>query len=107
MKKMRKVRFFQKDAYISVDYLDKTCEVVKMKNAPEQPDDFAMILTNAEGQKKQIYYDNPKIGSNNAILDELEAFADAIEQDTTPIVDLSDGALALKVALMVIENFKK
>ncbi len=107
MKKMRKVRFFQKDAYISVDYLDKTCEVVKMKNAPEQPDDFAMILTNAEGQKKQIYYDNPEIGSNNAILDELEAFADAIEQDATPIVDLSDGALALKVALMVIENFKK
>lgn len=107
MKKMRKVRFFQKDAYISVDYLDKTCEVVKMKNAPEQPDDFAMILTNAEGQKKQIYFDNPQIGENNAILDELEAFADAIEQNTTPIVDLTDGAQALKVALMVIENFKK
>ncbi len=107
MKKMRKVRFFQKDAYISVDYLDKTCEVVKMKNAPEQPDDFAMILTNAEGQKKQIYFDNPQIGRNNAILDELEAFADAIEQNTTPIVDLNDGARALKVALMVIENFKK
>jgi predicted dehydrogenase len=107
MKKMRKVRFFQKDAYISVDYLDKTCEVVKMKNAPEQPDDFAMILTNAEGQKKQIYFDNPQIGQNNAILDELESFADAIEQNTTPIVDLNDGAQALKVALMVIENFKK
>jgi predicted dehydrogenase len=107
MKKMRKVRFFQKDAYISVDYLDKTCEVVKMKNAPEQPDDFAMILTNAEGQKKQIYFDNPEIGQNNAILDELEAFADAIEQETTPIVSLTDGANALAVALMVIENFKK
>ena len=107
MKKMRKVRFFQKDAYISVDYLDKTCEVVKMKNAPEQPDDFAMILSNAEGQKKQIYFDNPEIGSNNAILDELESFADAIEQNTVPIVDLNDGAQALKVALMVIENFKK
>jgi len=107
MKKMRKVRFFQKDAYISVDYLDKTCEVVKMKNAPENPDDFAMILSNAEGQKKQIYFDNPEIGSNNAILDELESFADAIEKNTVPIVDLNDGAQALKVALMVIENFKK
>lgn len=107
MKKMRKVRFFQKDAYISVDYLDKTCEVVKMKNAPKQPDDFAMILTNAEGQKKQIYFDNPHIGQNNAILDELEAFAEAIEKNTPPIVDLTDGARALEVALMVIENFKK
>ncbi len=106
MKKMRKVRFFQKDAYISVDYLDKTCEVVKMKNAPEQPDDFAMILTNAEGQKKQIYFDNPEVDSNNAILDELESFADAIEHDTKPVVDLSDGARALEVALNVIENFK-
>src|SRR5690606_5276284 len=33
MKNMRKARFFQKDAYISVDYLDKICEVVKMKDA--------------------------------------------------------------------------
>ena len=106
MKKMRKVRFFQKDAYISVDYLDKTCEVVKMKNAPEQPDDFAMILTNAEGQKKQIYFDNPEVDSNNAILDELESFADAVEHDTKPVVDLIDGARALEVALSVIENFK-
>jgi predicted dehydrogenase len=78
-----------------------------MKNAPEHPDDFAMILSNAEGQKKQIYFDNPEIGSNNAILDELESFADAIEKNTVPIVDLNDGAQALKVALMVIENFKK
>ena len=107
MKKMRKVRFFQKDAYISVDYLDKSCEVVKMKNAPEQPDDFAMILTNAEGQKKQIYFDNPTISDNNAILDELESFADAIELDQTPVVDLKDGAEALRVALLVIKHFNQ
>jgi len=107
MKKMRKVRFFQKDAYISVDYLDKSCEVVKMKNAPEQPDDFAMILTNAEGQKKQIYFDNPTISDNNAILDELESFADAIELDQIPVVDLEDGAEALRVALLVIKHFNQ
>ena len=53
MKNMRKSRFFQKDAYISVDYLDKTCEVVKMKEAPENPGDFDMILQNAEGERKQ------------------------------------------------------
>ena len=61
MKKMRKARFFQKDAYISVDFLEKKCEVVKMKDAPKTPDDFAMVLTNAEGIKKQIYFDNPKV----------------------------------------------
>lgn len=106
MKKMRKARFFQKDAYISVDFLDKQCEVVKMKDAPRKADDFAMILTNAEGKKKQIYFDNPTISQNNAILDELESFADAIENNTTPVVTLEQGSEALRVALLIIENFK-
>lgn len=105
LKNMRKTRFFQKDAYISVDFLEKKCEVVKMKDAPENPGDFDMILQNAEGLKKQIYFDNPEIESNNAILDELETFADAIENNTTPIVSLHDGTKALKVALSIIENF--
>ena len=105
LKNMRKSRFFQKDAYISVDFLDKKSEVVKMKDVPENPDEFAMILQNAEGVKKQIYFENPKIEQNNAILDELETFADAIENDTTPIVTLSDGTKALRVAQQIIDNF--
>jgi predicted dehydrogenase len=106
MKNMRKSRFFQKDAYISVDYLDKVCEVVKMKDAPEVPGDFDMILQNAEGVKKQIYFDNPSVSPNNAILDELETFADAINNNTTPIVTLEDGTEALRVAYMIIESME-
>jgi len=106
MKNMRKSRFFQKDAYISVDYLDKVCEVVKMKDAPEIPGDFDMILQNAEGIKKQIYFDNPSVSPNNAILDELETFADAINNNTTPIVTLEDGTEALRVAYMIIESME-
>jgi len=105
MKNMRKSRFFQKDAYISVDFLEKTSEVVKMKDVPENPDEFAMILQNAEGVKKQIYFDNPEVTANNAILDELESFADAINNDTTPIVSLSQGAEALRVAQQIIDCF--
>lgn len=105
LKNMRKARFFQKDAYISVDFLEKKVEVVKMKDAPENPDDFAMILQNAEGIKKQIYFDNPEVPSNNAILDELDAFAKAIKNDTTPIVSLEAGTEALRVAKMVIADF--
>ena len=107
MKKMRKVRFFQRDAYISVDFLDKKCEVVRMKDAPEKPGDFDMILQNAEGAKKQIYYDNPEVAMNNAILDELNAFAEAIETDTTPVVSLEQGMEALRVAMMVIEEMER
>ncbi|MDT0644879.1 Gfo/Idh/MocA family oxidoreductase [Zunongwangia sp. F363] len=105
LKNMRKSRFFQRDAYISVDFLEKKCEVVKMKDAPENPDDFAMILQNAEGIKKQIYFDNPDVAPNNAILQELETFADAINNDTQPVVTLEQGALALKIANQVIASF--
>ena len=105
LKNMRKSRFFQRDAYISVDFLEKKCEVVKMKDVPENPDDYAMVLQNAEGVKKQIYFDNPSVAPNNAILQELETFADAIINDTEPIVTLAQGARALKVANQVIASF--
>ncbi len=105
LKNMRKTRFFQKDAYISVDFLEKKCEVVKMKDAPENPGDFDMILQNAEGVKKQIYFDNPTVDNNNAILDELDTFAEAINNQTTPIVTLHDGTEALRVATQIINSF--
>ncbi|MBP1840200.1 Gfo/Idh/MocA family protein [Formosa algae] len=105
LKNMRKTRFFQRDAYISVDFLEKKCEVVKMKDAPEKPGDFDMILQNAEGIKKQIYFANPDVENNNAILDELETFADAINNDTKPVVTLHDGTEALRVANMIIDQF--
>lgn len=105
MKNMRKSRFFQKDAYISVDFLEKKSEVVKMKDVPETPDEFAMILQNAEGVKKQIYFSNPLIKSNNAILDELESFADAIENNIKPVVTLEQGTNALRIAQQIIDCF--
>jgi predicted dehydrogenase len=105
LKNMRKSRFFQKDAYISVDFLEKKVEVVKMKDAPQYPGDFDMVLQNAEGLKRQIYFENPEIKPNNAILDELETFADAITTNTTPIVTLRDGTNALRVAHQIIDCF--
>lgn len=107
MKNMRKTRFFQKDAYISVDFLEKKCEVVRMKDAPEVPGDFDMILQNAEGVKKQIYFTNPDVNQNNAILDELESFANAISTDTTPVVTLEQATDALRVAYQIIDCFDK
>lgn len=102
LKNMRKSRFFQKDAYISVDFLEKKVEVVKMKDAPETPGDFDMILQNAEGEKKQIYFENPDIQANNAILDELEIFADAINNDFEPVVSLEQATEALRIAKKIV-----
>lgn len=105
LKNMRKTRVFQKDAYISIDFLEKKSELVKIQDAPKQAGDFDMILQNAEGVKKQIYFENPKVEANNAILDELESFAKAIEEDSRPIVNLEDGKKALDIALQIINAF--
>ena len=98
MKNMRKSRFFQRDAYISVDFLEKKVEVVRMKDAPEHPNEYDMILQNAEGEHKQIYFEYPEVQPSNAILDELETFADAIEHNSTPVVTFLQGTEALRVA---------
>ncbi|MEC7173128.1 MAG: Gfo/Idh/MocA family oxidoreductase [Bacteroidota bacterium] len=103
LKKMRKTRFFQKNSYIAVDFLEKKVEVVKMKTAPEKPEDFALILENAQGEKKQIYFENPTIEDSNAILEELEVFADAIENNKPVIVPLENGTSALELAHQIIE----
>lgn len=103
MKAMRKSRFFQKDAYISVDFLEKKSEVIRMKEAPENPTPFDMIIENAEGEKNQILFEYPNIQSNNAILDELNSFAKAITENKNVEVSLEDGTEALKVALEVMK----
>lgn len=107
MKAMRKSRFFQQDAYISVDFLDKKCEVIRMKPAPENPSDFDMIIENSDGEKNQILFEYPNIQPNNAILDELESFANAIENDLPVQVSLEDGTEALKVALEIMRLIQK
>lgn len=107
MKAMRKSRFFQQDAYVSVDFLDKKAEVIRMKPALEHPSDFDMIIENAEGEKNQILFEYPSIHPNNAILDELESFANAIENNLPVQVSLEDGTEALKVALEIMRLITK
>lgn len=104
LKKMRKTRFFQKNAYIAVDYLSKKVEVVKIKDAPEIKEDLSILLTNAEGEKKQIYFENPQITETNAIQEELEHFANCIKTKQSPIVSLKDGAYALEIAHQIIQR---
>ncbi|MDO5655403.1 MAG: Gfo/Idh/MocA family oxidoreductase [Flavobacteriaceae bacterium] len=107
MKNMRKSRFFQRDAYISVDFLTKKSEIIRMEDATEEnTDEFSMILENAEKQKKKIYFENPDIQLNNAILDELNSFADSIKNDNPVIVPIEDGIRALELAIEIINGFK-
>ncbi len=103
MKAMRKSRFFQKDAYVSIDFLEKKAEVIRMKDAPENPSDFDIIIENAEGKKNQIIFEYPNIQANNAIQDELESFAKSIVENKAVEVSLEDGSEALRVALEIVK----
>ena len=104
LKNMRKLRFFQKETYISVDLYNKKAEVVKMVDAPKQLDQFALTLENAEGKRKQIIYKNPKVVNNNAIQIELENFANSINNSIKSVVSLEDATRALKVAYSIINS---
>ena len=107
MKNMRKSRFFQKDAYISVDFLTKELEVVRMEDVEGEPDPFDMVLELGNGKpSKKILFDKPDIEDGNAIKEELSTFADAIVNDTTPIVSIEDGRLALEVAQQIVDKLK-
>jgi predicted dehydrogenase len=106
MKNMRKARFFQRDAYISVDFLKKEVEIIRMKDITGQPDDpFAMVIDLGKGKgRKQIFLDKPVIQPINAIKTELESFYQAIVNNTAPPVTINDGYEALDVAYKIIEK---
>ncbi|MFM2155808.1 MAG: hypothetical protein RL516_557 [Bacteroidota bacterium] len=107
LKNMRKTRFFQKDAYISVDFLKKSSEIVRLKEVQGTPDPFAMTIDLGEGKgSKQIYFENPKIQESNAIKEELTSFAEAIINDKVPMVSIHDGYEALVVAHQIADKLK-
>lgn len=107
LKKMRKTRLFQPNAYISVDFLDKTTEIIKLKDLPSKPEDmFELAIEVNNGQWKQIYFENPDIQPSNAIKEELLSFANSITSNTTPVVSVDDGLQALLIAQQIIDKIK-
>jgi predicted dehydrogenase len=107
MKNMRKCRFFQKDAYISVDFLKRESEILNMKDVEGEPDPFSISIDLGEGRgHKEILFNKPKIEDHNAIQLELSSFADAIINNTVPAVTIEDGYKALDVAHKILDRLK-
>jgi len=108
LKNMRKSRFFQRDAYISVDFLKKELEVVRIQDAGQQDASGAFILDFGPGKEpKQISFDKPPIQSTNAIKTELESFYFSIINNTLPSVTIIDGYSALEVAYKIISKIQQ
>ena len=107
LKNMRKSRFFQRDAYISVDFLNNQMEVVTMSNLEGEPDPFDFILDLGEGKKsKVIQFKRPDPKEVNAIKEELRCFGESILNDTPTKVPIEDGYAALDIAHQIIEKLK-
>jgi predicted dehydrogenase len=109
LKNMRKTRVFQKDAYISIDLLEKKTEVIRLKNLKpsEKIDPLAIVLDLGKGKrKKQIYFENPEVEETNAIKDELESFHEVVLFDKEPVVTINDGLRALELAETILEKMK-
>jgi predicted dehydrogenase len=102
MKKMRKVRLFQKDAYIGIDLLEKKTEIIKLKQ-PEDVDAFSFDIDTPNG-KKTIAIANPSIEPLNAIKLELTSFVDAIVNNKPTVVSEIDGYLAMEVAHKILDK---
>ena len=98
LKKMRKTRIFQEDAYISINFLEKEFQVVKIRNRDRNDEDNSLIIKNNLGEEKVIFFENPEVQSMNSIEAELNDFYNSIKSKSDSKVTLSEGLKALEVA---------
>ena len=98
LKKMRKTRIFQEDAYISINFLEKEFQVVKIRDKHKGEAENSLIVKNNLGEEKVIFFENPKVQSINSIEAELNDFYESIKFKSDSKVSLNDGIKALEVA---------
>ena len=98
LKKMRKTRIFQEDAYISINFLEKEFQVVKIRDKHKGEAENSLIVKNNLGEEKVIFFENPEVQSINSIEAELNDFYGSIKFKSDSKVSLNDGIKALEVA---------
>lgn len=105
MKKMRKMRIFQKDAYVGIDFLEKKTEIIK-QNMPGDKNVFTFDIDTGKG-KKTVAIANPAVPELNAMKEELVAFKEAIENNTETPVTIVDGFRAMETAHQILDKIAK
>jgi predicted dehydrogenase len=107
LKKMRKSRFFQRDAYVAVDMLAKTAEIVRMERVTGDPDPFAVTLDLGPKGRRAISFERPEVPAANAIREELASFVRAVVEHRPVQVSVGDGLRALEIAHQVLDNVQR
>lgn len=107
MKQMRKLRIFQPDAYISLDFLEKSSQIIRLYNEEPEGREGTMLSLDTPAGSRFIEIEMPESAPVNAIQMELEKFCEAIVNDTQPIVSGEQGYHALKLALKVLDEIEE
>ncbi|MEO6167204.1 MAG: Gfo/Idh/MocA family oxidoreductase [Chitinophagales bacterium] len=107
LKQMRKMRMFQRDGYISIDFLDKKAEIIRLSDKRDSSNPFAIELNTGINETKVINFERPDVKPINSIKMELELFHDAIVSDKEPPVTLLDGYNAMNIAYQIIEKIER
>jgi len=107
-RKMRKMRLFQRDAYISIDFSDGVAEVFRLvEETADVPNTMMLGKIEHGSQKRKIIYEQPEVKDINPLKYELESFIDAIQHDGVPMVTAGDAKQALEVAHAIMEKINQ
>lgn len=108
-KKMRKMRIFQKDHYISLDFVTGASEVYRLQpvDQPALPTSISFGEIGVGDKKKRLIYEQPETKEVNALNYELQLFVDAVISDKKIVVTGEDGLRALKVAEIIIQKIEQ
>ena len=102
LKKMRKMRVFQTDSYISLDFDSGSSEIIKIKNF-DGKNKYAMTIHDSEGVEKEIQIENIKNEKINSIEEEHKNFYYSIINKEDPIVSFEKGRNALELAIKILK----
>ncbi len=108
-KRMRKMRIFQRDNYIALDFITGVSEVYRLIPLEEKINS-GLISFGEIGigdKKKRVIYEQPEVKEINALKYELELFVNCVIKKERPIVSGEDGLRALKVAQLILKKIEE
>ena len=108
-KKMRKMRIFQKDNYIALDFITGVSELYRLLPVEQNVDNSSISFgeIGIGDKKKRLIYEQPEVKEINALSYELQLFVNSVLQNEKPVVSGEDGLKALKVAQMIIKKIEE
>ncbi|MBS4027948.1 MAG: Gfo/Idh/MocA family oxidoreductase [Ignavibacteriales bacterium] len=107
--KMRKMRMFQSDAYISVNFSEGSAEVFRIvdENFPLQSRMMKLGAIDSGKIQRNIIFEQPEIPQLNPLKVELEEFLKSIQENTEPKVTAEEGKQALIVASEILSKIEE